>query len=184
MSVSIRWSGLVPCALLGCPAEFTSAENPLSDGQVAVNDAEVDDTGQAGASDASWDTSVLDSAVTETTTDVVVDGGSGFVSTPRAVDCDGYTVKPYDTPTACCPYMGRWVANAGGCPSDLRRWDCEEKADCPSPQICCASVEGGALCMSASCGKRYCMTNSECPSGKCVASYDGPGKTPHGVCAP
>ncbi len=178
---------LVP---LGCPASFTTIDpsDAATISETTAVDAMVGDAGEQedGATahvDSQRDsTEPSDSGFADTGT--TPDTGGPFTSTPGSIDCNGTRAAPFDGGANCCPWMGGWVASGGSCFVD-GRWECEEKVDCPSTWICCGK-SGGAVCQNPSlaCPKQYCTQHSECPSGKCIESIDGPCTKPHGVCAP
>jgi hypothetical protein len=151
------------------------------------------------AVDGRADTTLVD-AISDTATlppdtgaDLGADTPTAFASTPGTVDCAGTTCD-WVTPSnrSCCKNASgggfSCLAPHVGCPL-ADQFMCDEKADCIAygygPTACCANPAGGtSACVASGCGTgpQLCMTNTECPSGKCAITTIGPGKAPHGAC--
>jgi hypothetical protein len=97
---------------------------------------------------------------------------------------DNYCCAGYGAPSFSCKNDNSFLAGAcsGGAAHALF---CDEKADCPTGQVCCDQPDGiGTLAQCASTrggGKVLCKTDKDCPTGKtCTGSLDS--DVPNKVC--
>jgi hypothetical protein len=105
-------------------------------------------------------------------------------SSECTVGSDNYCCAGYGAPSFSCKNDNTFLAGAcaGG---DAHALFCDEKADCPSGQICCDQPDGiGTVAQcSTTCGggKVLCKTDKDCPTGKtCTGSLDS--DVPNKVC--
>ena len=166
--------------------ESAPAAAPGSTGEtVKRSELSTDPAPDAGTTTSSPDAS----AAVDASPDVVVapPPGAGKIacgSSDCTVSANVYCCAGYATPSASCRNNDSFD-DVFGCANGIAHaLYCDEKADCPTGQVCCDTDQGSgtvAKC-SASCGGRVlCKQDSDCPTGKkCTGSLDS--DVPNKVC--
>ncbi len=181
-------------------AADTTVDDAADDADSTVADSGPADTGplDTGTSDTGpLDTGPLDTGPLDTG---VVDTGSDaglFSTNPNQVYCGNTVGLLCPKNNSCCgslSFSGWSYSCASSCSGGQRVFACNERADCPSGQVCCANhvILGSALTDSSchnSCGGfsppvQLCMTKDDCPTGKSCspASTDAAGSQTIGAC--
>lgn len=100
-----------------------------------------------------------------------VDGG--FISRPGLVECGSTDLCDKSKNGFCCVSAGspefQCDFNDSDCTSN--RVLCDEAADCPTGQSCCATISLGSfatVCQSTCSLEQSCRSDAECGSQKCV----------------
>jgi hypothetical protein len=103
----------------------------------------------------------------------VMESDGGFTpSTGRVVCHEGGVDKLCASGEVCCNTSSGWKCTTTCGTLGLGGYKCDEKADCPSGQVCCADITpfigtwNGTYCTVRCFTAEMCMASSDCPSGK------------------
>lgn len=113
--------------------------------------------------------------------------GAGKVacgSSDCTVAANTYCCAGYASPSASCRNNDSFD-DVFGCANGIAHaLYCDEKADCPTGQVCCDTDQGSgtvAKCATSCGGRVLCKQDSDCPTGKkCTGSLDS--DVPNKVC--
>lgn len=96
------------------------------------------------------------------------DGGGGFTSNPNRVTCGATECA---TPAQlCCRGFGGGDAGCVNTNANCQgnEIECDEKADCPTNEVCCQGINGNRCNNNCGGGSfQTCKTNTECDGGQC-----------------
>jgi hypothetical protein len=158
-------------ALGGCGNE---AEIP------AAGDDAGDDAASASSSSGSTSSSGGSSSgdVEDAATDAAADSGDAGstgdadVTNPNVIACGSQQCNA--ATQVCCQTLNDAGCQAPDAPCQGVKSACDEAADCPGAEVCCAAQLGfgGAACDTACTGqeRQLCKTNAECADGPCYVN--------------